>query len=111
MAQLALLIEAAQELAAVVWEWNPDQVILRTPHLLLRSQVEGEVRSAQPCEGVQGRSSNTGQGTAGQMAQVHPFRLPQPSKVMTVMDLEIPILRQVSRKEKDKYHILLICGL
>lgn len=55
MAQLALLIEAAQELTAVVWEWNPDQVVLGAPHLLLQSQVEREVKSAQPCKVVQGR--------------------------------------------------------
>ena len=60
VAQLALLIEAAQELTAVVWEWNPDQVILRAPHLLLQSEGEGEVRSAQPCQGAQRQNTSTG---------------------------------------------------
>ena len=31
--------------------------------------------------------------------------------VATWMDLEIIILSEVSQKEKDKYHILLTCGI
>ena len=30
---------------------------------------------------------------------------------VTWMDLEIIMLSEVSQKEKDKYHILLICGI